>query len=94
MLLIIKIILLELAFELSGPAADNTQYFVHLSFNSTFKLINSISSDPQKLLKYFNGTAVAAFFKIPFISSATIFPYNLAWFLKDLKSLVFAILLL
>ena len=49
----------------SVPPVERTQYLVHLSFNSIFQLINGISSDLQKLLKYFNGTAVA-FLKIPF----------------------------
>ena len=44
--------LLELAFALSPPAPDKTQYFIHLSFNSTFQLINGISKDLQKLLKF------------------------------------------
>ena len=66
MSLIVKIILLELAFDLSAPAADKTNYFIHLSFNSTLQLINGISSDLQKLLKSFSGTAVVVFFKIPF----------------------------
>ena len=48
--LIVKIILLELASSLSAPVTDKTQYFVHLSFNSTLQLINVISSDLQKLL--------------------------------------------
>ena len=34
-----------LAFVLSLPAADKIQWFIHLSFNSTLKLINTISSD-------------------------------------------------
>ena len=62
--LIVKTIL-ELLFVLSLPPDDKTQYFVHLSFNSTLQLINGISSDLQKLLKYFNMTAIAAFLKIP-----------------------------
>ena len=45
--------------SLSIPSAEKTQYFVHLSFNSTLQLINDISSELQKLLKYFNGTAIA-----------------------------------
>ena len=39
--------------------------FFHLSFNSTLQLINVISSDLQKLLKYFIDTAIVAFFRIP-----------------------------
>ena len=53
---------LSLSLALSLPAADKTQYFVHLRFNSIFQLNNGISSYLQKLLKHFNGTAIAAFF--------------------------------
>ena len=57
------VMLLGLAFVLSLPAADKTQYFVHVSFNSILQLITGILKDLQKLLKYFNGTAIAAFFR-------------------------------
>ena len=71
------------------------QYFVHLSFNSTLLLINGISNDLQKLLRYFNGTAIDAFFKIPLATlgagCATVFPYDLALFMKDLKLLSLAV---
>ena len=43
--LIMKIILLGLAFALSLPGADKRSYFVHLSFKFTLQLINGISSD-------------------------------------------------
>ena len=51
----VKIILLKSALILSAPAAAKTQY---LRFNSPFQLINHISSDLQKLVRYFNGTAL------------------------------------
>ena len=66
-------------------------YFFHLSFNSTLILINGISSDLQKLLKYLNSTAIVAFFKIPFAPSASVFSNNLALYSKDLKLLLLAI---
>ena len=53
-----------LALSLSLPTGDKTQYFVHLSFHSTLKLVNDISSDLPKLLKYFSDTVVVAFFRI------------------------------
>ena len=63
---IVKAILSEsLSLILSLTTANKTKYSVHLSFNSTLQLINGISSDFLKLLKYFNGTAIAAFFRIP-----------------------------
>ena len=40
---------------LSTPAAAKT---LHLSSNSILQLINGISSDLKKLLRYFNGTAI------------------------------------
>ena len=45
---------------------QKTQDLVHLSFNLTFQLNNGLSSDLQKLLKYFIGIAVVAFLKIQF----------------------------
>ena len=93
-----KIILLGLAFALSLPGADKRPYFVHLSFKFTLQLINGISSDLQKLLKYFNSTAIGAYFRILLelfgAGWTTVFPNNLALYLNDLKLLVFLILFL
>ena len=47
---IVGMISLELALALSTPAADKTQCFVYLSFNSFLQLIKDISSDFQNLL--------------------------------------------
>ena len=62
-----------------------------LSFNSTLQLIKGISGNLKKLLKYFNGTAIVTFRKIPLASSATVIPNNLALYLKDLELSVFTI---
>ena len=55
------------------------------------QLINGTASDPHKLLKYFNGIAVAAFFRIPLPTFeagwAAVFPNNLTLYLEDLKLL-------
>ena len=88
--LIVKI-LLGLAFGLSKPAEDKTQYFVYLSFNSSFQLTNGISSDLQKLLKYFNGTAIVTLLKIQLFPSAIVSSNNLALYMKDLKLILLAI---
>ena len=92
MSLILKIGLLalaSLAISLSLSSAGKTQYFDYLIFNSTFQLINDISSDLQTLLRYFNGTAMVAFFRIPLAALGTggtaVFPNNLALYLKDLN---------
>ena len=60
------------------PAKTKTQWFIHLSFNLTFQLINGILSDLQKLLRYFNGTAIIAFFRIKSFPSATVNSNNLS----------------
>ena len=81
MSLIVKTILLPLLLSLiafSVPRADKTQYFVHLIFNYT--------SGFQKLPNYFNGTAIAAFFRIPLAHLEQVqqlFLNNLALYLKD-----------
>ena len=60
----------SLPLALSVPAKDKTQYFARLSFNFTLQLINGISSDLRKLLKYFNGTSIVAFLRIPLAAFA------------------------
>ena len=64
---LIKIVLLLLAQTLSTPAAIEAQYFFQLSINSTLHVINGISSDLQKLLKYFNGAVVVTFSRTPLL---------------------------
>ena len=72
---------------------QKTQYFVHLSFNLTFQLNNDISSDLQKLLKYFTGIAVVAFLAIQLAWVGLGWAINnLALHSKDLRLLSLAIL--
>ena len=40
------------------PALDHIQFSYHFHESSTLQLINGISNDLQKLLKYFSGTAI------------------------------------
>ena len=58
------------------------------------QLINGISSDFQKLLRYFNGTVIVEFFRTPLAAFgagwAILFSNSLALYLKYLKILVFA----
>ena len=42
----------------SSATLDNIQFLSHVNESSTLQLINGISNDLQKLLKYFNGTAI------------------------------------
>ena len=91
--LIVKIILLGSASVLSSPFAKET-VISRFKFQFNLQLINSISSDLQKLLRYFNGTAIVALLEIPFAPSATVFPINLFSYLKDSKLLLLRILVL
>ena len=93
MSLIVKIVLLSslslLLISFSLLATDKTQYFDQLLCH--FQFINGISCDLNKLLKYFNGIAIVAFFRVPLAAFgagwATVFPNNLVLYLKDLKFL-------
>ena len=81
----VKIILLESAPSFSKPAEAKTQCFVHLSFHSTLQLINGIAIDLQKILRYFDGRSIVAFFRIEVFPPATVFSKYLALKLRDLK---------
>ena len=89
MSLIVKIILLALSalsISLSLPDAGKIQCFVF----SSFQLINEIYFNLQKLVKYFNGTPIAAFVRIPseaLTAWGPVFSNHLALYSKDLKLL-------
>ena len=82
--LIRKIIL-----SLSVLPTDKTKCLVYLSFNSIAQLINEISSDLQKLPKYFNDTVIVTFCRASFtwfrLGWVTVSPYDSALYLKDLE---------
>ena len=69
-----KVTLLALA------AVVNTQFLIHFSESSIFQLINGISNDLQKLLKYFSGTAIFTPFFVPLFSVA---PITLAFYSNE-----------
>ena len=85
--LIVKIILLALSalsISLSLPDAGKTQYFVF----SSFQLIHGIYFNIQKLVKYFNGTPIVAFVRIPSEALSAwgpVFSNHLTLYSKDLK---------
>ena len=68
---------------------------ITISFDSLLQLISGILSGLQKLLKYFDGTAIFAFFRIGpawlEVGWASVAPNNLALYLKDLKPLMFSV---
>ena len=49
----------------SSTTLDNIQFLYHVNESSTLQLINGISNDLQKLLKYFNGTAIFTPYFLP-----------------------------
>ena len=73
-------------------AVVNTQFSIHINESSILQLINGISNDLQKLLKYFSGTAIFIPFFVPFASVLVI---RLALYLNEgaLSSLVTSALL-
>ena len=96
--LMVKIILLQVTLllawplTLASPAAKQSTIFFN-TFNSTFQLVNGISSYLQKLIKYFNfnGTAIVAFLKFPFAPFAAVFFKNVSLYLTDFNLSVFTI---
>ena len=52
------------------PSLDNIHFSPHVNSSSILKFIKGISNDLQKLLRYFNGTAIFTFFIVP--SAATL----------------------
>ena len=72
MSLIVTIMLSPLSLVLLLPVAVKTKCVSHLSFNSTFQLIITISNDLEKLLRFFNGATIAAFFRIPLSLSGAV----------------------
>ena len=57
------------------PAAqDITQFLVQRNSRGILQLIKDISNYCQKLLRYFNETAIFAFFKTPLLPSAVGLP--------------------
>ena len=59
---ILKVALLALA------AVVSAQFSIQFNESSALQLINGISNDLQKLLKYFNGIAIFTPFFIPLFS--------------------------
>ena len=61
----------------------NSLYQVQMRLSqSSSQLINSISRFLQKLLKYFNGTAISTLFVI---LASGVFPFILIWNMNDLE---------
>ena len=92
---IVKIILIQLALAFLTLVAAKTQSLTHLSFKSTLQLISYLSSGLQKLLRYFNGVAIVAFFRIRLIwfgaGWSFVSPTNSVLFTEDWKAALFPI---
>ena len=69
------------ALTLSPIGAEvNTQFSIQFNESSTLQLINSISNDLRKLLKYFSGTAIFTPFFAP---SVSVLPIRFALYLNE-----------
>ena len=67
------------------PASvDNTHSFFHVKFNLILQLINGISNDLKKLLKYFNGKTTFTFI-LAILLATTRLPNKLTLYLKELE---------
>ena len=88
MSLIIKIILITLS--LSSAFYRQNTILCPFKF---LQLINGNSNDLQKLLKFFNGTAIVAFLNIPLggLGLGWVSPSDLSIYSKGLKLLSLAI---
>ena len=65
------------------PTLDKIYSSYHFNESSTLQLINSISNDLQKLLKYFNGKTTFTFSFFLFAPSASVLPVRLALYLNE-----------
>ena len=70
-------------------AVVNTQFSIHINESSILQLINGISNDLQKLLKYFSGTAIFIPFFVPFASVSAV---RLAFYINKGALVTFALL--
>ena len=66
-------------------AVVSKHFSIEFIESSILQLINGISSDPQKFLKYFNGTAIFTPFFIPLLS---VLPIILALYLNEKELLL------
>ena len=71
--------------------ADITQSILQFNARSILQLINGISKDLQKLLKYFSGTVIFTFLNTLLPSTAVDFPVKLDFYLKDVELAVDAL---
>ena len=56
----------------SSRILDITQLLVQFNPSWILQLINDISNDLQKLLKYFNGTTIFRFLNTPLLSPVSV----------------------
>ena len=71
------------------PAAqDITQFLVQRNSRGILQLIKDISNYCQKLLRYFNETAIFAFFKTPLLPSAVGLPEICDFYLNNFELFV------
>ena len=70
-----------------SPALDKIQPSIQFNSRWILQLINGISNDLHKLLKYYNGTTVFVFFTELFVllTAFAVFPTRAALYLNNLE---------
>ena len=75
---------ITLSYREESPVLDKMQFIIQFNSKQTLSLINGISIDLQKFLKYFNGATIFVFFTKLFpLSTSTSFPTRVALYLND-----------
>ena len=76
---------MSLIINTASPApVDNTHSFFQVKFNLILQLIEGISNDLKKLLKYFNGTTTFTFI-LAILLETTGLPNKLILYFKELE---------
>ena len=79
-----------------SPAFDKMQPSIQFNSRWILQLINCISNDLQKLLRYFNGTTTFVFFTELFVllTLSAVYPARAALYLNDLELSILKLALL
>ena len=75
---------ITLYYREESPVLDKMQFIIQFNSKQTLSLINGISIDLQKFLKYFNGATIFVFFTKLFpLSTPAAFSTRVALYLRD-----------
>ena len=72
----------------SVPELDNIHFLFYVNESSTLQLVNGISNDLQKLLRYINGTTIFTPSFFLFAPFASVLPIRFDLYLNDQEFLL------